>query len=87
MQPILDIPPCSNYDHFYKLAGNLPAELHTHHKTHFFFLFKFIFISCALVFCLRVCLFKDVESSGTGVIDSCEPPCGCWELKPGPLEE
>jgi len=20
-------------------------------------------------------------------LDSCEPPCGCWELNPGPLEE
>ena len=23
----------------------------------------------------------------TGVSDSCEPPCGCWELHMGPLEE
>ena len=21
------------------------------------------------------------------IIDGCEPPCGCWELKSGPLEE
>ena len=21
------------------------------------------------------------------VIDGCEPPCGCWELNSGPLEE
>ncbi|ERE74288.1 E3 ubiquitin-protein ligase [Cricetulus griseus] len=28
-----------------------------------------------------------VGSSGTGVTDSCELPCGCWELNPGPLEE
>jgi hypothetical protein len=21
------------------------------------------------------------------VTDGCEPPCGCWELNPGPLEE
>ena len=21
------------------------------------------------------------------IIDSCEPPCGCWELKSGPLGE
>jgi len=27
------------------------------------------------------------ESPGTGVTDSCELTCGCWELKPGPLEE
>ena len=24
---------------------------------------------------------------GTGVIDSCELPCGCWELNLGPLQE
>ncbi|KAL6083041.1 hypothetical protein STEG23_011297 [Scotinomys teguina] len=24
---------------------------------------------------------------GTRVIDSCEPPCGFWELSPGPLQE
>jgi hypothetical protein len=33
-----------------------------------------------------VCL-KDTESPGTGVIDSCELPCGCWGLNPGPLRE
>ena len=22
-----------------------------------------------------------------GVTDGCEPLCGCWETKPGPLEE
>ena len=21
------------------------------------------------------------------VTDGCEPPCGCWELSPGPLQE
>ena len=21
------------------------------------------------------------------IIDGCEPPCGCWELNSGPLEE
>ena len=32
----------------------------------------FIFILCALVFCLYVCLCEDVGSPGTGVIDTCE---------------
>ena len=27
------------------------------------------------------------DSSGIGVIDGCGLPCGCWELKPGLLEE
>lgn len=24
---------------------------------------------------------------GTGIIDGCELPSGCWESNPGPLEE
>ena len=27
------------------------------------------------------------RSPGTRVMDSCEIPCGCWELNPGLLEE
>ena len=27
------------------------------------------------------------QSPGTGVMNGCEPPCGCWELDPDPLEE
>ena len=23
----------------------------------------------------------------TGVMNDCEPPCGCWELNPGPLQD
>ena len=34
-----------------------------------------------------VCLCEGIRSSGTGVTDSCELPCGCWGLNPGPLEE
>jgi hypothetical protein len=32
--------------------------------------------------CVYVC-----EGVDLGVRDSCELPCGCWELNPGPLEE
>lgn len=39
---------------------------------------------CSLVFCLCVCLCEVVESSGAGVTDSCERPCGCWDSNPGP---
>ena len=28
-----------------------------------------------------------VSDPGTGVTSTCELPCGCWELNPGPLEE
>jgi hypothetical protein len=47
----------------------------------------FVCLFCALVFCLRVCLYEGVRSPGTGIVDSCELSCGCWELNPGPLEE
>ena len=36
---------------------------------------------------LSVCLCEGVRFPGAGVTDSCEPPCGCWELNLGPLEE
>jgi hypothetical protein len=35
---------------------------------------------------LHVCLCEGARSSGTGVVDSCEP-YGCWKLNSGPLEE
>ena len=44
-------------------------------------------VKCALVFGLQVCLCESVGSPGTGVTDSCELPCGYWELNLGPLEE
>jgi hypothetical protein len=46
--------------------------------------FKFTFILYASVICLHVHLY---EISHFVVIDSCELPCRCWELNPGPLEE
>ena len=36
------------------------------------------------------CLWRSedgIRSPGSGVADSCEPPCGGWDLNPGPLEE
>jgi hypothetical protein len=32
-------------------------------------------------------LCEGVKSSGTGITNSWELPCGCWELNLGPLEE
>jgi hypothetical protein len=46
-----------------------------------------VFILCALVFYLHICLCEGVRSPVTGVTDSCEPPCGYWELNPGLLDE
>lgn len=50
------------------------------------------------MFCLNAFIFKGHASwsegqkktlglIGTGVMDSCEPSCGCWELNPGALNE
>lgn len=40
-----------------------------------------------MIFYLHVCLREGVRSPETGMTDSYELPCGCWELNPGPLEE
>ena len=46
--------------------------------------------------CMYVCLMhawclrkpeKGIGFPGTGVTDGREPPCGCWGLNLGPLEE
>ena len=38
--------------------------------------------------CMFICTSEEtIRSHGTTVIDSCEPPCGCWELNSWPLEE
>ena len=34
--------------------------------------------------CMSVCQKKSMSAL---IIDGCEPPCGCWELNLGPLEE
>lgn len=36
---------------------------------------------------MHACLCEGVGSPETVNTDSCELPCGCWELNPGPLEE
>ena len=37
------------------------------------------------VHCSYLQTLQDMESDL--VMDGCEPPCGCWELNSGPLEE
>jgi hypothetical protein len=38
--------------------------------------------------CIPICMPSAcIHPLGTGVTDSCELPCGCWELDPGRLEE
>jgi hypothetical protein len=33
------------------------------------------------------CLLTHQKRVSGSIIDSCKPPCGCWELNSGPLEE
>jgi hypothetical protein len=42
-----------------------------------------------LILCVEVflCVCARAGSPRTGVMDSCEPLCGCWELTPGLLQE
>lgn len=52
------------------------------------------FLKCSLYlfhrhwfFACKMSVVKVSDYSGIGGIASCELPCGCWELKPCPLEE
>jgi hypothetical protein len=33
------------------------------------------------------CLQTHQKRASDPIADGCEPPCGCWELNSGPLEE
>jgi hypothetical protein len=46
--------------------------------------------ACMYVCAPRVQFLQRPDLTGshdTGVTDGCEPPCGCWVLKPGLLQE
>jgi hypothetical protein len=47
----------------------------------FFFLKIYLFIICVYT----VAVFR--RGHQIFVMDGCEPPCGCWDLNSGPLEE
>ena len=36
---------------------------------------------------LFVCVLAGQKRAPDAITDGCEPPCGCWALKSGPLEE
>uniref|UniRef100_A0A8I5ZQ82 Uncharacterized protein n=1 Tax=Rattus norvegicus TaxID=10116 RepID=A0A8I5ZQ82_RAT len=36
---------------------------------------------------LPACMPAGQKRAPDLIIDGCEPPCGCWELNSGPLEE
>jgi hypothetical protein len=44
-----------------------------------------LFLSCMWVHCC--CLQTHQKRASDPITDGCEPPCGCWELNSGPLEE
>ena len=48
------------------------------------FLNLFIYCVCNI---LSACMSKGQKRAPDLIIDGCEPPCGCWELNSGPLEE
>ena len=52
-----------------------------HHYTRGLSLFLKIYLT---LFYVHWC--EDIRSPGTEVTDSCELPCGCWELNLGPLQ-
>jgi hypothetical protein len=37
--------------------------------------------------CLPVCIPAGQKTTSDFITDGCEPPCGCWELNSGLLEE
>ena len=50
----------------------------------FFFFNIYLFIMYT-IFCL--CMPAGQKRAPDLITDGCEPPCGCWELNSGPLEE
>jgi hypothetical protein len=46
---------------------------------------KDLFIVCIWVHCS--CHQTHQKRASDPITDGCEPPCGCWELNSGPLEE
>jgi hypothetical protein len=50
----------------------------------------FFFKNCLFILCIWVlcsCLQTHQKRASDPITDGCEPPCGCWELNSGPLEE
>ena len=66
--------------------GSAPG-IRKFHRDYVIVSFTFLKILFALVFSPHSCLRVGVRSPGTGIIDSCELPFGCWDLDLGPLEE
>ena len=55
-------------------------------KTGFIFIFFKDFIYLLCIESLPPCMPAGQRAPDL-ITDGCEPPCGCWELNSGPLEE
>lgn len=75
---ISPLPMCLDYRH-----KPCPTNLDHKHAYWLVRFFKFLFILCALVFCLHACLSESVRSPGTVTVNF-EWACECWELNRGP---
>ena len=64
-----------------KVSGTYIGE-----RTVFFFFFlMFIYLFNICQYCS--CLQTHQKRASDSITDGCEPPCGCWVLNSGPLEE
>ena len=63
----------------------LSASLGLHHACFCFLCFKNLFILCLWVHYRS--LQTHQKRASDPITDGCEPPCGCWGLNSGPLEE
>jgi hypothetical protein len=62
------------------LSARIDVFYHACLRIFFFFLFY--------VYEYTVAVFRDTRRGHQiPITDGCEPPCGCWELNSGPLEE
>jgi hypothetical protein len=55
-------------------------------RSFFFFFFFFLKIYLFIICKYTVAVFRHTRESDL-ITDGCEPPCGCWDLNSGPLEE
>jgi hypothetical protein len=52
------------------------------------FFLRFVCLFVYVIYVSTLLLSTDTPEEGIDPItDGCEPPCGCWELNSGPLEE
>ena len=57
---------------------------HSHHLLFKIFLNMYLFI---MYTAFLPCMTAGQKMAPDFITDGCEPPCGCWELNSGPLEE